>query len=76
MRRREEPLSFDADDVAEMLEHYGCEQMAAFVRRLGRLAQERNQRESLLIARNDELRRRLLKHEPEEKPRDPVWTGD
>lgn len=76
MKRREEPLSFDADDVAETLEHHGYEEMAAFVRRLGRLAQERNQHEATLIARNDELRRRLLKHEPEEKPRDPVWTGD
>lgn len=76
MKRRDEPLTIDAAVVAETLEEHGYERMAALVRDLGQRARQNNVRESQLIAKNDELRRRLLKYEPAEKPRDPVWTGD
>ena len=79
MKRRrqvEEPLSFDSDDVAETLDRHGYERMADFVRQLGRQSQRENQREAQLIAKNDELVKRLRQYEPQPGVRSPVWTGD
>lgn len=77
MRRRvEEPLSIDADVVVETLERHGYEQMAEFVRHMGRQLQRENQREAQLIARNDELMKRLRQYESQPEVRNPVWTGD
>ena len=78
MRRRrvEEPCTIDGDVVVETLERHGYEQMAEFVRHLDRQSQARNQREAQLIAKNDELMKRLRKYEPQPEVRNPVWTGD
>ena len=75
-RKVEEPITFGLDDVADVLARHGYENMADFVRRLARQSQRENQREAQLIARNDELVKRLRQYEPQPGVRNPVWTGD
>lgn len=73
-QRVEEPLTIDADIVAEWLSDRGQDRMARFVAALGRSAQIANQRERHAYEQAEELRKRLEVYEPSQRygQRDPT----
>ena len=63
-----EPCTIDAAVVAEYLEQRGMHRMADYVRGQGQMIRWANDREADVRAVAEELRQRLLKHEPEAPP--------
>lgn len=73
-RHEDEPLTIDADCVAEWLRDRGKDRMASFVQALGHSCQMANQRERHAYEQAEELRKRLEVYEPQQRhqQRDPT----
>lgn len=78
--RTDEPTTITTEVVADFLECRQCPRMAAFVRGLGQLTKDANQRASAAIASHNELLKRLQVYEPPvpepETLSGGIWTGD